>query len=1045
MSADSAPQETQSVRLHPSDFERADGPAAPRVPGLTPYPREIGPYRILETLGEGGMGIVYLAEQTKPIHRRVALKIIKLGMDTRQVIARFETEREALALMNHPNVAKVFDAGATETGRPYFVMEYVQGIPITEYCDKHRLNTEERLRLFVDVCNAIQHAHQKGIIHRDIKPSNVLVSVDIANPPLSPLGKGGGSSAPLLDKGGLGGITVKVIDFGVAKATQHRLSEHTLYTEQGQLIGTPGYMSPEQAEMTALDIDTRTDVYSLGVLLYELLVGAMPFDTETLLQRGFAEIQRVIREVEPPKPSTKLSMLGSEPGTAVTGSSDARSSIDDIAHRRHTEPKTLIRQIRGDLDWIVMRAMEKDRTRRYDTANGLALEIRRYLSNEPVLAGPPGAGYRFKKFVRRKKGPVAAVATVLIILIGGVIVSTSMYLRAAANEAKAKTETTKAVAVTKFLQEMLASINPDKAMGNDVTVRKVLDAAALNIGKELADQPEVEGIIRYTIAETYDGLGLYSEAIPHLERNLELWRILKGEDARGTIEYTLSLAGACFEAGRDDDAIRLFRQVLEHARRLFNDFDEDSIIARAAGGLGNTLRSLDRLDEAEPLLREALELIRQRNLPDDLLTAGALHNLAILLIAQERPSQAEPFLVSAADIQRRILGPQNQGDVRILRGLGELYAIQGRVTLAEQMFRESADMGRGSLGIQHPETLDAVEALALFVRNEGHRLEAEQLYREALTAGRKTWRNDHPRVLRTLEALAWTLGMEGKNEEAESLQRECLATRQRLYTGDHEDVAEAMNNLAVILGDRGEYEEAWQLHNQALEMRRRIFGGEHLMVAESLFNQARLAKRQGDLELAERLLWDALAMHRRCLGNDDPQVLHELVELALVLKDRGKIEDAETLLNEAVALAHARWGEEHQETTRAMANLSHFLVQTEQASKAEPILQECLEVRRRTLGADHWLVMNTMSVLGESLAAQARFNEAESLLLDGYQGLVDNPNVPANYRADRIGEALQRIVRLYDAWSAAEPGKGYAEKATEWREKLDEVNAETPE
>jgi serine/threonine protein kinase len=376
-------------------------PDLPLVEPVTVKPGDrIGRYKLLQQIGEGGMSSVWMAEQEEPVRRRVALKFIKLGMDTKQVIARFEAERQALALMDHPNIAKVLDAGATETGRPFFVMELVRGVSITEYCDQNNLSTRERLDLFVEICRAIQHAHQKGIIHRDIKPSNILVTLHDGVP------------------------VPKVIDFGIAKATiGQRLTDKTLFTAFEQFIGTPAYMSPEQAEMSGLDIDTRSDIYALGVLLYELLTGKTPFDAKRLVEAGIDEIRRIIREEEPPRPSTRISTLVASEQTTV-------------AKRRGSEPPKLIHTVRGDLDWIVMKAMEKDRTRRYDTANGLAMDITRFLGNEPIMARPPSNLYRFQKLVRRNKLAFAATTAVIAALILGLGISTWQY----AEKSKAERE-----------------------------------------------------------------------------------------------------------------------------------------------------------------------------------------------------------------------------------------------------------------------------------------------------------------------------------------------------------------------------------------------------------------------------------------------------------------------------------------------------------------------------------------------------------------------------------------------------------------------------
>ncbi|MEX0741245.1 MAG: serine/threonine-protein kinase, partial [Phycisphaeraceae bacterium] len=450
----------------------------------------IGRYKLLQQIGEGGCGVVYMAEQLEPVRRRVALKVIKLGMDTKSVIARFEAERQALALMDHPNIAKVFDAGATETGRPYFVMELVRGIKITDYCDQNNLSTEERLKLFTQVCHAIQHAHQKGIIHRDIKPSNILVTISEPGSPGSP----------------------KVIDFGIAKATtDQRLTDKTVFTAFEQFIGTPAYMSPEQAMMTSLDIDTRTDIYALGVLLYELLTGRTPFDAKDLMAAGLDAMRRMIHEQEPLRPSTRLSTM-------------LAADLTTVAKHRHSEPAKLGTLLRGDLDWIVMKALEKDRSRRYETATGLAADVQRHLDNEAVTACPPGAAYRFQKWVRRNKLAFAAVAAVTTALVLGIVGSSWQALRATkaertqiklreeadAEKKIAQTEATKSEQVARFMQNMLKGVGPSAARGRDTTMlREILDETAKRMAADLKDQPAVEAELRNTIGTVYWEIGDY--------------------------------------------------------------------------------------------------------------------------------------------------------------------------------------------------------------------------------------------------------------------------------------------------------------------------------------------------------------------------------------------------------------------------------------------------------------------------------------------------------------------------------------------------------
>src|SRR5687767_6276575 len=463
------------------------------------HPTDVGPYHIIEVVGEGGMGVVYKAEQREPVRRIVALKLIKLGMDTKEVIARFESERQALAMMNHPNVAKVLDAGATDAGRPYFVMEFVAGEPITTYCDRQQLPVRQRLELFGQACAAVEHAHQKALIHRDLKPGNILVTLENAKP------------------------VVKVIDFGVAKATNQRLTERTVFTQRGQLIGTPEYMSPEQAEMSGVDVDTRSDIYSLGVVLYELLTGMLPFDPKSLRSAAFNEIQRIIREVDPPRPSTRVSTLGANGA--------------EIAKRRQTQIDLLSKQLRSELEWIPLKAMRKDPTHRYRTVSEFAADVQNYLANRPLTAGPESVAYRARKFVRRNQGPVVAAALVLGVLVAGIIGTTTGFVRAERQRRDAVASRDSLEAVNQFLtKDVIGSADPAVMRGRELTVREALSNAAGAIPTKFADQPFTESTVRLSVALSYQSLGRGDLGAPHAQAAVDARRRLLGEDHPDTLQ-----------------------------------------------------------------------------------------------------------------------------------------------------------------------------------------------------------------------------------------------------------------------------------------------------------------------------------------------------------------------------------------------------------------------------------------------------------------------------------------------------------------------------
>jgi tetratricopeptide (TPR) repeat protein len=738
-----------------------------------------GRYRLLEELGSGGMGVVYLAEQVEPVKRRVALKIIKLGMDTRQVVARFETERQALAVMDHPNIAKVFDAGATETGRLYFVMELARGIPITDYCDRHKLSTRERLELFVAVCQAVQHAHQKGVIHRDLKPSNILVVIQDDRP------------------------VPKIIDFGIAKATDHRLTQRTLFTEQGQLIGTPEYMSPEQAEMSGLDVDTRTDVYSLGVILYELLAGALPFDAQKLRSAGFGEIQRIIRETEPPKASTRLSTL--------------KDTQAEIAAKRRTDPGSLVKILRGDLDWLTMKAMAKDRTRRYSTASELAADIERNLRHEPVSAGPPSAVYRIGKYVRRHKLGVAAAGVVVLAVLAGTAGTTVGLLRAVRAEKKAVEEAAAADRVSDFLVELFQVSDPSEAKGNTVTAREILDKGAAKIDRELEGQPQIRARLTGTMGTVYRSLGLYGQAGTMLEKALELKKKIYGEDSLSVADTLHNLGIVLDSQGRYDEAAADFRKALEiRSQKLGPD---DPEVARSLNSLAINYWNQEKYAEAEPLFERSLAIKEKTLGPDHPDLANTLMNLGILKHTQKKYGESEVYFKRALAILEKKLGPEHPDLGTILNNLAALYEDQGRREEAEPLYSRCLAIWEKALGPDHPDVGIAVHNLANLYRNQGKYAQAEPLYLRSQAIWEKALGPDHPYVGASLRERANLYRDEGRFADAEKLYERAMRIFEKKPDANRLEIAETLENYGGLLRKVGRTAEAVKLETRAKALR----------------------------------------------------------------------------------------------------------------------------------------------------------------------------------------------------------------------------------
>jgi eukaryotic-like serine/threonine-protein kinase len=820
-------------------------------------------FELVRKLGEGGMGQVWLAEQVAPVRRQVAVKLIKAGMYDEAVVQRFQSERQSLAIMDHPAIAKVFDAGTTPQGQPYLVMEYVPGLPINDYCDQHKLSIKDRLELFIHACEGVQHAHQKAIIHRDLKPSNILV-IEVDGKPVP-----------------------RIIDFGLAKTTAAQVSGE--FTQLGQFIGTPGYMSPEQVNLSARDIDTRTDVYTLGVVLYVLLTGLQPFETKRREKPSLEEWLRQLREEEPPNPSTK-----------VSGDKDTSSAT---AEARRTEPKQLISQLRGDLDWITMKALERDRTRRYGTPSELAADLKRFLNHEPVIARPASTGYRLRKYIRRHRVAMSVGAGVLLVLLVFSVVQ-ALQLRETTRERdhakqerdRANQERDRATRIAAFMSNMFKVPDPSEARGNSITAREILDRAANDIGKGLAQDPDVQSQMLHEMAGTYNNLGLYARAHELAQRALDARLSLHGTDDPKTLESMTQLGLILHMEGHDVDAEPLDRRALADERRVLGA--DDPLTLETADDLAMVLKPLGRFPEAEKLAREVVDLSGRRLGPESALTLRAQNHLASILFYEGHAADAEKVLRPALEVERRVWGSDHPETMKALAMLAISLHHENRFAEAESLYREVLAASGRVLGTEHPSTAIAMGNLASILGDEGHSPEALKLQRQALAIFSRTLGPDHPSTLMCELNLTRGLRGEGQLQEAEGMQRQILATEIRAHGAEYPDTLLAESELASTLFLERRYAESEKLAREAFDIQLRKLGPRHRDVVDTLQRLGMAMALNHHYAQAKLLFTDLIDQRRNSQGSSNPWYVWYAFACTATAADQP--DDALRYLHEAV-------------------------------------------------------------------------------------------------------------------------------------------------
>jgi eukaryotic-like serine/threonine-protein kinase len=900
------------------DPTSAVAPSAP-VNGAAALPSHIGRFRIIRLLGEGGMGLVYEAEQDNP-RRTVALKVIRAGYADKVMLRRFDNETQALGRLQHPGIAQIYEAGTAETAfglQPYFAMELVQGLPLREYCEAQKLNTRQRLELVAKICDAVQHAHGRGLIHRDLKPGNIVVDEE---------------GQP------------RILDFGIARLTDSD-GQATRQTDLGQLIGTLAYMSPEQALGEPAEIDTRSDVYSIGLIVYGLLAGQLPYTIGYQLHEAI----RTIREEE---------------GTAL-------SSFN--------------RNFRGDIETIVSKALEKDKTRRYASAAEVAADIRRYLRDEPIVARPASASYQLQKFARRHRALVIGVVAVFLALAVGMVASIWQAVRARRAEAAAQ-------AVNDFLQhDVLAQASafnqsgPGTKADSDLKVRTALDRAAQRIQGKFGRQPVVEASIRSTIGQAYDDLGLYPAARTQLERALELDRSARGPDNAATIDTLIRLARVAREQSKYKDADALSTQALGISRRALGE--QNALTLQAMSGLADVDSDEGKFAQAEALYRQTLDLRRRVEGADDPLAVQDMVGLGRALNGEAKYPEAESLYSQAVAMRRRSLGAEHPSTLEAMDSLAKVYVDDGKFTQAAAILEQVVDIERRILGPEHPDTLDTINTLANVEYQQGKPAEAEVLYRQNLEIRQRVLGAENTSTLKSMVNLGMVEGDMGKYAEAEVLNRKALETSERVRGRDDYITTAAMNGLAAAYADEGKYAPAEALRLEVLEIRRRVLGPEHRNTLYSMNGLGDTYTDEGKYAQAEATFRQLLEMQKRVLGAEDFNTLRALHDLARAYLLQGDYAQAESYFAQALAGRRHALGPRHPNTLATENHIALTYVCEGKYAEAEPLAREVLELAKKMEpdDFDRWLAA---SVLGASLAGQKRYGEAEPLLREGYQGML---------------------------------------------------------